>query len=404
MNRKRSWSSAEKRMVVAVTLAAALLALAPNLPRLYRNAAGLPQEIQVPTGVTCAGIAWSYDGKSLAGLLNEHDRPTTALAGSLAVWDAGSFELKRSVPLPIKIATYPPSPRTARIPFMGAMVMWLHDGSLVAGGHTREPQLIVPGASKSQPLLASTPLDFRWQPTLYFSADERSGISVGSYLYVLNRVPQGWSARQLDCRPRGEYLAAILPQGDRCVLVAEDPLRGPANPRAFYPPRSLELMDLRTGKVLWSNPEKEVTSLVLGPSGESVYVTMGDITHNEGGSIQTHASWVMAYRVRDGKELWRTAKVKTGRLDSLAISPDGKLLAARRFTPSGAPQVWMLKAKDGSDVTVLNSVSPLVASRRAASYGFMGGRQIDFSSDGSRLALASLDKIYLWDSSLWGGR
>jgi RNA polymerase sigma factor (sigma-70 family) len=154
---------------------------------------------------------------------------------------------------------------------------------------------------------------------------------------------------------------------------------------------TFDLWDIASGKLLHPAPghRTNVTSLVFSADGRQVFSVAGvsDLP-------------VQAWDVRTGERLYELGNDPNSP-NRLALSPDGKLLAASSYSEQHIKDGYIYVAIRLWDLASRKEVRRCVGHKHSATSGFTGDIAIAWSADGKKLVSGSYDDktIRLWDAA-----
>jgi serine/threonine protein kinase/WD40 repeat protein len=210
----------------------------------------------------------------------------------------------------------------------------------------------------------------------------------GECLAVVWDLATGRERCRVTLGPRIWEEIAVSPDGARAALLGSPPEMA-GKPRT---PQFARIMDLNTGKIVWSSETQGASRFFHGvdfdPSGRHLVVSEGsDSTSDDWGIVWYDAATMAA-----------VARFPVGSRDAAvaAFSRDGRFVAVREQPKFG--YAWSTATVRVFPVeTILRGESPAPLFRLTGSSGQFGN--VAFSPDGSRL-MASGDRMFrLWETA-----
>jgi WD40 repeat protein/beta-lactamase regulating signal transducer with metallopeptidase domain len=140
------------------------------------------------------------------------------------------------------------------------------------------------------------------------------------------------------------------------------------------------LFDVATGKETGRlKTEDGITEMAVSPDGKFLLTTGGRRVENQSESA------VLLRELPSGREVWRIPIAERGALEPVAISPDGKRIAAGLRSPTHQIRVWDVGARE--EILRVENMTNITYHDT-----------FEFSHDGQRLACAQADTtVLIWD-------
>jgi WD40 repeat protein len=296
------------------------------------------------TAEPVTSLAISADGKFLASVDNSAGSYGAGSSGQVKLWDLA--QKRQHTILTWNLGTV--------VPLWGTSVAFSHDGKLVAAGFSDNTVKVWQVASWERHFLFEGHANH--VNSIAFSPDDKSLASASTITRSVKDSPNGWSEHPVS----GEVkLWDVVPRRESVLVPGRIPIG--------------HIVRSEQGRTVWQFP-----SVAVAADGKTI------------ASTSEHDDVIRLWDAATGKEFSKTEKVGSSVL-SLAISPDGKTVAAGSFSgfipdldPENHFHLW-------------DATTGRLRARFRAPAQFGGVPALAFSPDSQTLASGGYYAAKLWD-------